>query len=523
MFRKTFLTYCCCAVLCLALAPSARAIDFKIGGFWTMGFGVGDTGLIDKRDGHHVNNGDTFQARQRVILGLRAIASESLEGFLGLKVSPQVWGKASQGGALGADGAVIKVGQANLTWSPPDIDLRIKMGLQFVSLPQAAGGSSIFDDRVAGITANYMFNENVGLTGVWMRPLNDNYAGGDFRAGSPTGIHSDDPAGYLDNMDLFMLAVPLRFEGISLTPWAMLGMQGRNTPYFADYYDNWFADGAPAVGTTPFLARLEDSDGMNIRNLNPTSKPYGTMFWAGLPVKVTDLNGWNIEFDFNYGYVESLGRFDVARRNDWADAVRGSMERQGWVAKALVEYKMDWGKPGIFGWYGSGDDDNVKNGSERMPSICAYGNFTSFMGYGEGMDWEVSWFYRAKSLSYAGTWGIGAFVRDVSFIENVNHLFRVAWWGGTNSPGMVKYMTAASAWEAPTNRYDSLYLTTNDNLLEFNLVTHWDIYENLNCLVDLGYIANFMDNDTWKKDYQNFGTYQKQDAWKAQVLFQYEF
>lgn len=523
MFRKSLAALCLTTVLSLGAWSPAQAVDFKISGTWTMAFGMGDTGLINKRNGRHVNNGDTFNARQRTLLFLRAIASESLQGNVAFKLSPQVWGNANTGGALGADGTEVKIGQANLEWTPPNSDLRVKMGLQFVSLPQAAGGSSVFDDRVAGITANYMFNENAGLTGVWMRPLNDNYAGGNFRAGSDTGIYSNDSAGWLDNMDLFMLAVPLRFDSLSLTPWAMLGIQGRNTPYFMQYYDNWFADGAPAVGTTPFLARLEGIDGMNIRNINPTSKPYGAMFWAGLPVRVNDLNGWNIEFDFNYGYVESLGRFDVAKRNDWSDTVRGSMERQGWVAKALVEYKMDWGKPGIFGWYGSGDDDNVRNGSERMPSLCAYGNFTSFMGYGEGMDWEVNWFYRAKSLSYAGTWGIGAFIRDVSFIDKVNHLFRVAWWGGTNSPGMVKYMTQSSAWEAPTNRYDSLYLTTNDNLLEFNLVTRWDVYENLECLVDLGYIANFMDDDTWKKGYKNFGTYQKQDAWKAQVIFQYEF
>lgn len=43
---------------------------------------------------------------------------------------------------------------------------------------------------------------------------------------------------------------------------------------------------------------------------------------------------------------------------------------------------MDWGTPGIFGWYASGDDGNVKNGSERMPSIAGAGNFTSFIGDG---------------------------------------------------------------------------------------------------------------------------------------------
>ena len=188
MFRKSLAALCLAVLMSLGGGMSASAIDFKINGIWTMGFGLGETGLINKRDGHHVNNGDTFAARQRVILGIRAIASESLEGFVGLKLSPQIWGNARTGGALGADGKELKIGQAWLAWSPPDIDLRVKMGLQFISLPQAAGGSSIFDDRVAGITANYMFNENVGLTGVWMRPLNDNYAGGNFKAGTDIGV-----------------------------------------------------------------------------------------------------------------------------------------------------------------------------------------------------------------------------------------------------------------------------------------------------------------------------------------------
>ena len=66
-------------------------------------------------------------------------------------------------------------------------------------------------------------------------------------------------------------------------------------------------------------------------------------------------------------------------------------------------------------------------------------------------------------------------------------------------------------------------LTTNDGLLEFNFLTNWQIYDNLECVTELGYIANFMDDSTWKKDYSGFGSYQKQDAWKAQVYFQYTF
>lgn len=507
----------------LLFASPSYAIDFKIGGFWTMAFGLADTGLTREKDGSHVNNGDQFTARHRLTLALRAIASENLEGMVAFKISPQVWGQSSTGGALGSDGNVVKIAQAYLLWGLPEIDLNFKMGLQFVTLPSAAGGTAIHDNRVAAAVANYKISDQISLTGMWMRLLNDNYAGGDYRADRDTGIRSTDSANYLDNMDFFYLSMPMHFDGIKLEPWVMYGIQGRNAGYFDTYQDNWFADGAPAVAITPFLARLEGGEGLNISNLNPSSKLYGNMFWLGLPVTISEFAPWNIEFDFNYGFVESMGRYDVTVRNNPNDKRRASMQRQGWLAKALIEYKMDWGTPGIFGWYASGDDGNVKNGSERLPSLCAYGNFTSFMGYGQGLSWESNWFLRAKTLSYAGTWGVGAQLKDISFIDNLKHTLRFAYWGGTNSPSMVKYMTHSNAWESSTNRYDSLYLTTNDGLLEFNLLTNWQIYENLECVAELGYIANYIDGDTWQKDYPGFGTYKKQDAWKASVYFQYSF
>ena len=246
------------------------------------------------------------------------------------------------------------------------------------------------------------------------------------------------------------------------------------------------------------------------------------MFWAGLPIKVTLAEPWNFELDLNYGFVEAMGRYDVMVRNNPDDIRRGSTQRQGWLAKALVEYKMDWGVPGIFGWYASGDDGNVKNGSERMPSLCPYTFMTSFMGDGN-LGWGPSADYLDLNVSMAGTWGIGLQLRDMSFIEDLTHTFRVAWWGGTNSPSMVKYMNNAYAWESTSNLFDGPYLTTNDGLLEFNLVNVYKVYENFDINLELGYIANFMDNDTWKKDYRDWGSYEKQDAWKAQVIFTYQF
>ena len=505
---KKILTLMLAAGMLLGAASGAKAIDFKASGEWLVGFGLGDGSLIKDVDNKKYHHDDTFNAGQRVRLQLDAVASESLSGTGFFEIGDQMWGNAESGGALGADGKEVKVKNAYIDWMVPNTDLKLRMGLQAVALPNVAGGSAIMDGDAAAVVASYQFNDNVGLTALWMRPLNDNY----------TGTNADGEAygngynNYLDNMDLFALMLPLKFDGVELTPWAMYGMQGKNTRFNEGGVET--ADGALDVTLPGYLP------GMNEFALGKTSKAYGSMFWAGLPVAITAFDPLNIEFDINYGYVEAMGRYDVLKRG--TDLVRGNSKREGWLVKALVEYKMDWGTPGIFGWYASGDDGNVKNGSERLPSIAGAGNFTSFMGDGN-LAWGTGYNFYDNNLTYAGTWGVGLQIADVSFVEDLKHTFRVAYWGGTNSPSMVKYMGSGVAWDDTTAAQDGPYLTTNDGLLEFNLVNSWQIYENLEANLELGYIINMMDKDTWDKSYVSDRNWSKQDAWKAQLIFAYSF
>ena len=506
---KKILTLMLAAGMLLGAASGAKAIDFKASGEWLVGFGLGDGSLIKDVDNKKYRHHDTFNAGQRVRLQLDAVASESLSGTVFFEIGDQMWGNAESGGALGADGKEVKVKNAYIDWMVPNTDLKLRMGLQAVAMPNVAGGSAIMDGDAAAVVASYQFNDNVGLTALWMRPLNDNYTGTNAE-NEPYGNGYEN---YLDNMDLFALMLPLKFDGVELTPWAMYGMQGKNTRFNEGGVET--ADGALDVTLPGYLP------GMNEFALGKTSKAYGSMFWAGLPVAITAFDPLNIEFDINYGYVEAMGRYDVLKRG--TDLVRGNSKREGWLVKALVEYKMDWGTPGIFGWYASGDDGNVKNGSERLPSIAGAGNFTSFMGDGN-LAWGTGYNFYDNNLTYAGTWGVGLQIADVSFVEDLKHTFRVAYWGGTNSPSMVKYMGSGVAWDDTTAAQDGPYLTTNDGLLEFNLVNSWQIYENLEANLELGYIVNMMDKDTWDKSYiSEQRNWSKQDAWKAQLIFAYTF
>ena len=505
---KKILTLMLAAGMLLGAASGAKAIDFKASGEWLVGFGLGDGSLIKDVDNKKRHHEDTFNAGQRVRLQLDAVASESLSGTVFFEIGDQMWGNAESGAALGADGQIVKVKNAYIDWMVPNTDLKLRMGLQAVAMPNVAGGSAIMDGDAAAVVASYQFNDNVGLTALWMRPLNDNYAGRVY------GDREDYQKNYLDNMDLFALMLPLKFDGVELTPWAMYGMQGKNTRFNEGEVET--ADGALNVTLPGYLPGMNFGPG----GLGKTSKAYGSMFWAGLPVAITAFDPLNIEFDINYGYVEAMGRYDVLKRG--TDLVRGNSKREGWLVKALVEYKMDWGTPGIFGWYASGDDGNVKNGSERLPSIAGAGNFTSFMGDGN-LAWGTGHYFYDNNLTYAGTWGVGLQIADVSFVEDLKHTFRVAYWGGTNSPSMVKYMGSGVAWDETTTAQDGPYLTTNDGLLEFNLVNSWQIYENLEANLELGYIVNMMDKDTWDKSYVSERNWSKQDAWKAQLIFAYSF
>ena len=499
---KKLMTLLLAAGLFVAGTAPVSAIEFKAQGEWLMGFAGGTTSLVDKVRSEGVrskhDNEDQFNAMQRVRLQLDAVASENLSGTVLFELLETTWGQSESGGALGADGQIVGVLNAYVDWAVPNTELKVRMGLQPIEMPNVAGGSSILNtDALAAVTLNYQFTENVGATLMWGRPYNDNY--------SAWGTdHDNNKGSFLDNLDLIALSVPITFDGIEVTPWAMLGIIGQNV---ARSYE--LDGGAPAdegyLGPTDLFSTPEPNADGGLSRWHANS----TAFWAGLPIKVSLLDPLNIEFDANYGYVQSVGNYWATNHHSGIEK-RADTRREDWLLKALVEYQLDWGTPGVFGWY------------ERLPSIEAKGNFTSMMG-DDNYGWGPSNAMYDRTLNYAGTWGVGLQLKEMSFVEDLSHTFRVAYWGGTNSPEMAKYAGEPTAWNEAGALSDGLYLTRNDGLLEFNLINSYQMYENFEVNLELGYMVNFFDEDTWKKADAGQSTYSKQDAWKAQLIFAYSF
>ena len=504
---KKLMTLALAAGMLLGAATGASAIDFKAKGQWLMGFAAGDGALVshkkaDKASNHNkaTNTDDTFSAMQRLRLQLDAVASESLSGTVYFEIGDTTWGQNVSGGALGADQKIVELKNAYIDWMVPNTDLKFRMGIQNIAMPNVAGGSAVLDDDVAGIVANYQFNENVGLTAFWARPYNDN---GGYSSRWDGNNYDQN---YMDNMDMFAVLLPLTFDGVKVTPWVMYAAMGPGM------FDNFDKEPGNAWGR----ASAGMQSGFKGTDWNDS---YGNAFWAGVTGEVTYWDPFRIAWDVNYGSVS------------YEDE---KMNREGWLASLLLEYKLDWGTPGLYGWYGSGDDNNPKNGSERMPVVSANGNndFSNFAFNGNP--------YIAREgilgSTMVGTWGIGARLKDVSFLEDLKHTLRVNFMGGTNAPKMAKYVGDYAPFEKRGVQavaeggfsYDPMYLTTEDYALEIGLTNTYKMYDNFTIMLDAAYIAMWLDDSrsTWGKNpmagfaNDRNGVY---DAWNVNLSFVYSF
>ena len=473
-------------------------------------------------------NEDEFNAMQRVRLQLDAVASESLSGTVFFEIGGQSWGNASNGGALGADGNnVVKVKNAYIDWMVPQTDLKVRMGIQGLALPSFTTGTNVYNDDVAAVVASYQFNENVGLTAFWARPFNDNFAGWD-----DTDHGKNYEQNYMDNVDMFGLLVPLSFDGVKVTPWGMYAALGPNAfaaqtgnatdGWGRNYFGNVSGTSAkyPTAGMFPAGGAMH-KDGTPV---NKRLNSYGNAWWAGLTGEVTMWDPFRIAWDFNYGSAQ----YDESRLN-----------RSGWLASLLFEYKMDWGIPGLYGWYASGDDDNPANGSERMPSMSVNNGNNGFSNF--AFNGNPYWTNREGVLGYsmAGTWGIGARIKDVSFVEDLKHTLRVNYIGGTNAPKMAKYIVGNTRGypgldpdgiNGPNMQglgMDPLYMTTQDSALEIGLSNSYQMYENFTVYLDANYLATWLDHSksVWGRSAMNGkdGSDQERDPWNVNLSFVYAF
>ena len=460
---KRIVTLLLAAGLVLGAAAGSQAADIKAKGIWQNNLSWAD------RAASQSNENDNFRASTRLRTQIDVIASENLKGVVFFEIGHQNWGQ--DGAALGTDGKDVKVRYSYVDWVIPQTSAQVRVGLQPFGVPTFAVPMAVLDTDGAGITVSGQFTENVGAALFWLRPYN-RY---DYDA---------DHAKAHDAMDVVGLTVPLTFDGVKVTPFGMYSVIGKDTEFGAGGNNkNGVAEGLLPAGGADLVKGSNDE--------------HGNAWWAGITGELTMFDPFRVAADFAYGSV------------DMGEVAGFDLKRAGWYAALSADYKLDYMTPGLTGWYASGDDDNAMDGSERMPVIDSDVALTSY-GF-DGGTYNRSGVFNGTSL--AGTWGILAELKDISFIEDLTHVVRFGYIQGTNHTSMV-----TGGWVGGmTDVGNDLYLTTKDGMWEVNIDSQYQIYKDLSLCVELGYINLDYDESIWGNDTYN------ENNFKAAMSLNYKF
>ena len=473
---KRIVTLILAAGLILGATSAAQAVDFKISGLMQHRVSFADRNFAKG------NGDDKMRAASRIRTQIDVIASESLKGVVFFEIGHQNWGKSAEGASLGTDGKEVKVRYSYVDWAIPQTDAKVRMGLQKYTLPNFTGiGSPILDADGAGINITNQFTENVAASLFWLRAENDN---------DPDMAEHDAH----DAMDFIGLTVPLTFDGVKVTPWAMYGAIGR------DSFDGAGSASGYGASETILAERMLPIGAPAL--LGADIDRHGNAWWVGVASELTYFDPFRVALDAAYGSVDmgTVGKFDV--------------ERSGWFASILAEYKMDYFTPGILFWYASGDDSSSTNGSERMPSIEGSWTASSY-GFDDNYGRIAC---DMLGLSNDGKMGVYLQAKDISFMEDLTHVLRVGFIKGTNNTEMARNGGAYIS-SADEGFGRQLYMTTADKAWEVNFDTQYKIYQDLTLGVELGYINLDLDENVWGKDVDNY----RENNVRGAVTLKYAF
>lgn len=481
---------CCCALLA---ATSAEAIDFKVKGLWQFRVMHADRNLQKN------NSADKFRSANRLRTKIHAIASESLEGVVYFTIGHQNWGNAKDGAALGTDSNQVRVDNAYIDWAIPNTTIRTRVGLQPLDMPYFTDIWSpiISNSHGPAVIVSDNINEHVSASFFWLRIANDNAAEADAALGLTSNRQ------YVDNMDFWGMSLPLSWDGFKITPWGMYGSVGKDS--FKLKYTGTGSDVLYNVTFANMLPLMAIRTSSGVTGLaGKADKAYGDSWFAGLASMLQPTDSLRIALDATYGSVD-MGSTRLNGRNF-------DLRRYGWFAALQTDYILAGWTPGFIAYYASGDDGNPYNGSERMPALSPDTMMTSY-------GFDGTWYSGAgQTLGFglSGTWAFMGRIKDVSFVEDMKHTLRVVYYGGTNSPDMVKAGAITNPQSAQTNMF---YLTTSDHAWEVNLDTTYKIYENLLLAFELGYIRLDMDKGLWDK----VGYKANENNWKVGLSASYMF
>ena len=474
--------------LCLTLGAASQASALEVVPSGVMGFvfvySNGPT-VWDDAANFTDSEFDRFSARQRSRIQVDFIANENLRGVMMLQFGPWTWG---DGGAeLDTTKDSAKVRRLYIDFNFPDSPVNMKMGLMDLVLPYATFGQPVFGNHVAAVTVSANVTDNASITAFWARP---------YRNSDAVELKDND-------MDVFGVWANLDFESFTIAPWAAYASIGSQS--------GWFE--REGIGA---WAEVDDATGdWEIGGMDDTANWWG----VGLALKVMPSDALTIKFDAMYARLSGVddvwaeGYYDFI--NDVPVATDGgsrSFDAKGYYFALAIDYAMDWGTPGLFALYSSGDKaDN--NDINRIPGLGYDDNlFATRMAMGGSMTCANDSYINVSGI---GMWMVGLQVADLSFIENVTHTARVAYMRGTNHINS-DFIQEKGYGGGDFGSY--IPMAKEDQAWEVGFDTYWQMYENLTVGLELGYIHLDMSDKYGRDEY-----YDRDNVFSGNLIFRFGF
>ena len=424
---------------------------------------------------------DRFQIWERFRLRADFVADEAVKFRLGLKVVNDTWGH----GTLTAANPTpsIKVYQAYLQYKWPGSDVEITAGLQEVSLPanEFFCDSVVYGgDRAAGLVVRApLLGDTLSVYSGFARLIDTNRT------------YDTTTTQVADELDLYFLALPIAAPGFKTTPWAALTVAGRDAAYYTNYsYANTtFAENMLSAGTLLAPAKWKNNQ--------------NTYFWAGDTFEITALDPVKIYGDVVYGAG--------------AAGDRKKSKRAGWFADLGAEYTgLEMVTPQAFGWWSTGEDGSIQNGSERLPILeSSWGPGNSFL-----FDTTQDLYMNSNlGMSAVGNWGLGASLDKISFVGKLTHRLTFMYVHGNNASKAIRSLNVALG----SNPYYQMGhdLTVDEQVMSVNFDNKYMVYDNLALLLETGWAHGDFQKSVWGRRLVNAS--RDGDSWKVAFGLKYRY
>jgi len=332
------------ALLLGSVAPAWADLNVTAAGSWRV-------------HGNFTSDGETFGMTKdygffhRMRTQFRFVYTEAVMGELYTEYGNVEWGVDE--GAFGVQDS-LDVKRAFIQFRWPNTDMLVTVGEQDVTLPHAGAFSNIVlgGDDGSAAAVSVPFTDMFALTAMYARhSINDAIP-------DPTDPGETIPVTSSNIVDVFLAAVPVSLDGMTLTPWFTYVLAGENS-LLGD--DAWI---------------------------------------AGLAFNMDLFDPFIIYADFMYGDADDGGRAGLANGTS------------GWLADAMVEFRgLDFAVLQAFGAYSSQNS----SGNDALPYIVSDwgigGTLVNGSAFGEG----------DFGPAVPGFWLAGAALRSLNILPQLYH------------------------------------------------------------------------------------------------------